>query len=121
MVFCLVYHCLNFRLVIKRTTKSPGVNLETGLDEQEELFSFSLSEALMSNMDSEPSPFQSTSVAYGSKLKSQNDSMEKEETANKSINHDEVPFVSYFLNELPPFCNLKLPLFEFYSFNFHNT
>ncbi|KAG8189257.1 hypothetical protein JTE90_013785 [Oedothorax gibbosus] len=79
------------RLVIKTITNAHGCDLETRFEEQqEEMFSFSLSEALLSNMDSEPSPFQSTSVAYGSKPKSQNESGEKEDTTNKSINHDEV-------------------------------
>ncbi|GIX76500.1 autophagy-related protein 2 homolog B [Caerostris extrusa] len=60
------------RLVIHKTMKASGRDLDPGLEEQEELFSHSITDVLMSNLDTKPSPFSSTSVFYLSKLENEN-------------------------------------------------
>ncbi|GFY75857.1 autophagy-related protein 2 homolog B [Trichonephila inaurata madagascariensis] len=78
------------RLVIHQTTKVLGGDLETGLEEQDELFSCSLTDALISNMDTKPSPFCSHSVIYGSKLRNKNNSPDKEGGKETLTDYEEV-------------------------------
>ncbi|XP_042904044.1 autophagy-related protein 2 homolog B isoform X1 [Parasteatoda tepidariorum] len=118
------------RLVIHKISGSSGGDLQTGFSEPEETYSYSLSEVLMSNLDTELSPFCATSVLYGSKL--QKDSENQEEITNLSLEHEEVikpadkettnKFIDkiiskseYFLEFSLPTVNLVLPSKDFFE------
>ncbi|XP_035226109.1 autophagy-related protein 2 homolog A-like [Stegodyphus dumicola] len=75
------------RLVITKVTKLSTGDLESALDDHEEVCAYSLSDVLISNLDNEPSPFCSTSVADGSKLYSRNKNLEENK---KNSDHDEI-------------------------------
>ncbi|GBM63346.1 Autophagy-related protein 2 A [Araneus ventricosus] len=77
------------RLVIHQTTKVPGADLDPGIEEHEELCSYSITDVIMSNLDTKPSPFSSASVFYGSRLKSRNNS-EKDENKDSSADLEQV-------------------------------
>lgn len=80
-------------------SKVTSLDLESGLEENDDLFSCSISSALLANVTSEPSPFCSTSVIHDNKV-------DNEKNMNLSSDHDEV---------MTQFC-LFLLLIQFISF-----
>ncbi|XP_055954080.1 autophagy-related protein 2 homolog B-like [Argiope bruennichi] len=77
------------RLVIHQSTKVPGADLDPGIEEHEELCSYSITDVIMSNLDTKPSPFSSASVFYGSRIKNRNTS-EKEENKDSPVDLEQV-------------------------------
>ncbi|XP_054715680.1 autophagy-related protein 2 homolog B-like [Uloborus diversus] len=75
------------RLVIRKITTSAFGDLESDLQATEEAFFYSLSDALLSNMENEPSPFCSSPVLYNSKLKNKNniDDDKKNSLSNEEV------------------------------------